>query len=168
MPRIGARRQPAASSAPPTGEQPAVGGLDGVRAWLAALDRRIRRLGIAGAVIVLVALATAGIAIYLALEASGDAATKSDLNEVRTKITAVEQSALSAADDDLAALGRQLESLEQRLTDQQRASSRNRSEIKVANDDIEDLRSDLSELSRRVSELETRSGSSDRSGSGGN
>lgn len=169
LPRLPRRRGDAQPPvAPPTGEQPIAGpgGLDGIRAWLAELERRLRiRSWIA------IGLALAGICVgaaglIIAQNAENDAATKAELNEVRTKITTVEQSVQQAAAEDIAAFGRRLDTLEQRVASQSERLDRTRSETRVADDDIEDLRGDLADLSDRLSDLETES-SSQSAGSGG-
>jgi septal ring factor EnvC (AmiA/AmiB activator) len=95
-----------------------------------------------------------GVAIYLALDAGDDTATKSDLNEVRTKVTSVEQSALRAAADDVAAFGDEIGRLERMIRSHGTAARRSRSELKVAGDDIDDLRKQIADLSDQLADLE--------------
>ena len=167
IPRIG-KRAPRADSPPseggpatapaadlPTGEHVVTGhGLDGIRAWLIQQDRQIRLRSIAGALLVGVALAAGAAGIIIATDARDNQATKEDLNSVRTKITSVEQSALQAASEDVAAFGQEIEDLQSRLRAQASQTDRNQSEIRVNGDDIEDLRRDISDLSDRVADVE--------------
>jgi septal ring factor EnvC (AmiA/AmiB activator) len=133
-------------------EEPPVAGaaapttLEGLRAWVAQLDRKLgTRFYALGAATVL-ALAAGIVAIVLVLGVKDDSATKSELSEVRDEVAGVEKSASQAAEDDLAALGdriSQLESQVQALRSDQTATDR---EISVVQDDINDLRDDVSAL----------------------
>lgn len=153
---------------PPTGEHPITGqGPDGVRDWLAQLDRKLRLRTLAAGLVAAIALGAGAAGVLLALDARDNSATKEDLNEVRTKITSVEQSALRAAADDIEMFSGRIESLENKLRTQATETKRNRAEIRVASDDIEDLRRELSELSNRVSDVEARPSGDGSSGSGG-
>lgn len=139
---------------PPTGEQPAGHGLDGVRAWLAQLDRQLRFRTLAAGVIGLVALVASGAGIYLALDAKDEAATVSDINEVRTKITEVEQAALRAASEDVESFRTRVDNLEALIRSQEAAGRRSRSELRVAGDDIDDLRRQISAMRGQIADLE--------------
>lgn len=171
-PRFGRARRPAPprqAPEPPTGEQAIPGqGLDGIRAWLAQLERELRTRSRIAAGAVIVALAASGVAIYFALDSPDDAATKSELNEVRTKITTVEQSALRAAADDVAAFGGEINRLEQMIRSQAGTAKRNRSELGVVTDDIDDLRRQISDLSDQLADLESEiAANAGQQGSGG-
>jgi septal ring factor EnvC (AmiA/AmiB activator) len=129
----------------PSGEHPTTT-LDGLRAWVAQIDRKLgTRFYALGAATVL-ALAAGIVAIVLVLGVKEDSATDSDLDQLREEVAGVEQSASEAAQDDLAALGdrvSQLESQIQALRSDQTATDQ---EISVVQDDIEDLRNDISAL----------------------
>ena len=120
--------------------------LDGLRAWVAQLDRRLgTRFYALGAATVL-ALAAGIVAIVLVLGVKEDSATKSDLDDLREEVAGVERSASQAAEDELSALGdrvSQLESQVQGLRSDQTATDE---EISVVQDDIEDLRNDIATL----------------------
>lgn len=151
------RALPSAATGPeaPTGEHPAGQAANGVRAWLAQLDRQIRMRTRAGAVIALAALVAAGAGIYLALDANDDAATVNDINEVRTKITEVEQAALRAASEDVESFQTRVDNLEALIRKQQEETSRSRTELKVAGDEIDDLRRQVSDLRGQIADLQT-------------
>jgi uncharacterized protein HemX len=129
----------------PSGEHPTTT-LDGLRAWVARIDRKLgTRFYALGAATVL-ALAAGIVAIVLVLQVKDDSATKADLDELREELAGVERSASQAAEDDVAALGdrvSQLESQMQSLRSDQTATDQ---EISVLQDDIEDLRNDVSAL----------------------
>jgi septal ring factor EnvC (AmiA/AmiB activator) len=120
--------------------------LEGLRAWVAQIDRKLgTRFYALGAATVL-ALAAGIVAIVLVLGVKEDSATDADLDQLREDLAGVEQSASEAAEDDLAALGdrvSQLESQIQALRSDQTATDQ---EISVVQDDIEDLRNDISAL----------------------
>jgi septal ring factor EnvC (AmiA/AmiB activator) len=129
----------------PSGEHPTTT-LEGLRAWVAQIDRKLgTRFYALGAATVL-ALAAGIVAIVLVLGVKEDSATDADLDQLREDLAGVEQSASEAAEDDLAALGdrvSQLESQIQALRSDQTATDQ---EISVVQDDIEDLRNDISAL----------------------
>jgi septal ring factor EnvC (AmiA/AmiB activator) len=120
--------------------------IDGLRAWVAQLDRKLgTRFYALGAATVL-ALAAGIVGIVLVLGVKEDSATKDDLKELRGEVAGVERSASEAARDEVAALGdrvSQLESQVQALRTDQTASDR---EISVIQDDIADLRDDVTAL----------------------
>lgn len=151
------RQQPAPTPypEPATGEHSLGGeGLSGIRAWLAQLDRELRVRTLAGIAIALIALLAAGTGIYLAADANDDAATISDINQVRTKITEVEQAALRAASEDVESFRTRIDNLEGLIRSQETASRRTRTELRVAGDEIGDLRGQISDLRNRLSDLE--------------
>jgi uncharacterized protein HemX len=120
--------------------------LDGLRAWVAQLDRKIGTRFYALAAGTVLALAAGIVGIVLVLGVKEDSATNADLDKLRDEVAGVEKSASEAAQDDVAALGdrvTQLESQVQSLRSDQTATDQ---EISVVQDDIEDLRNDVSGL----------------------
>ena len=149
---------------PPT---PGPDTLDGLRAWVAQLDRKLgTRFYALGAATVL-ALAAGIVAIVLVLGVKDDSATKDDLAELRDEVAGVEKSASQAAQDDVAALGDRISQLESAVTDLRADQTATDREISVVQDDISDLRNDVSALeSADTSGSTTDTGSGDGSGSG--
>lgn len=141
-PTPGAEPPAAATPAP----EPAPTSLDGLRAWVAQLDRKLgTRFYALGAAAVL-ALAAGIVAIVLALGVKDDSATKSDLAKLRDEVAGVEQSASQAAQEEVAALGDRVSQLESQLQALRGDQTSTDQEISVLQDDIEDLRNDISSL----------------------
>lgn len=136
--------------------------LDGLRAWVAQLDRKLgTRFYALGAATVL-ALAAGIVAIVLVLGVKDDSATKSDLADLRDEVAGVERSASQAAQDDVAALGDRISQLEAQVQDLRADQTATDREISVIQDDISDLRNDVSALES----ADTGGGSGTGSGSG--
>ena len=128
----------------PSGEHPTT--LEGLRAWVAQVDRKLgTRFYALGAATVL-ALAAGIVAIVLVLGVKEDSATDSDLDQLREELAGVEESASEAAQDDLAALGDRVSQLESQIQALRSDQTSTEHEISVILDDIEDLRNDISAL----------------------
>jgi septal ring factor EnvC (AmiA/AmiB activator) len=143
----GDKPTPAAPAEPPSGEMPAEATtLDGLRAWVAQLDRKLgTRFYALGAGTVL-ALAAGIVAIVLVLGVKEDSATSSDLDELREEVSGVERSASRAAEEEVAALGDRVSQLESQLQSLRSDQTSTDQEISVLQDDIADLRDDVSAL----------------------
>ncbi len=100
----------------------------------------------------------------MTLSLEQDAATDSDVQSLRDQISAVEQSASQAAEEDVQALERRLTELEDEVSSVSTRQTTTRRELKVVQDDIDELRSQVS--SADSSSGDASQGSSD-SGSGG-
>jgi hypothetical protein len=79
---------PDRSSAATPPEDPQVR-IDGLRAWLAQVERKLGVRSYAGAAGLVLALAAAAVALVLVLQLNDDAATKDDLAELRADAPAV-------------------------------------------------------------------------------
>ena len=86
--------------------------IDGLRAWVAQVDRKLGVRTYVGAAIAVLALAAAAVGLVLTLSLKQDAATDDDVASLRDQISAVEQSASEAAQEDVQALERRLTELE--------------------------------------------------------
>lgn len=136
--------------------------IDGLRAWLAQVDRKLGVRTYAFAAATVLALAAAAVAIVFALQLQEDSATKSDLDDLRGDLGAVEQQASEAATDEVDALSDRLDALEGEV-DALRGDQRTTSEeLQVVQDDIEDLRTEISDIESSPS-----GGTGSSSGSGG-
>jgi septal ring factor EnvC (AmiA/AmiB activator) len=118
--------------------------MEGLRAWLAQLDRKLALRTYVGAAIALLALAAAAVALVLVLSLRQDAATEDDVQSLRDEISGVEQSASEAAESRVSALEQRLDDLENEVNRISTAQSTSRRELKVVQDDIRELRGDLS------------------------
>ena len=132
----------------PTERPPSSGAttLDGLRAWIAQVDRKLgTRFYALGAATVL-ALAAGIVAIVLVLGVKEDSATDSDLDQLREEVAGVERSASEAAQDEVSALGDRVSQLESQIQGLRSDQTSTDQEISVLQDDIEDLRNDVSAL----------------------
>jgi septal ring factor EnvC (AmiA/AmiB activator) len=98
-----------------------------------------------GAAIAVLALAAAAVGLALTLSLKQDAATNDDIQSLRDQISAVEQSASQAAEEDVQALDRRLTELEADVNRISAGRTTTRREIKVVQDDIKELRSQVSQ-----------------------
>ncbi len=134
--------------------------IDGLRAWVAQVDRKLGVRTYVIAAIAVLALAAAAVGLVLTLSLKQDAATDDDIQSLRDQISAVEQSASQtasqAAQEDVQALDRRLAALEAEVNRISAGQTTTRRELKVVQDDIKELRSQVS-----------RAGSSSGSASGG-
>jgi septal ring factor EnvC (AmiA/AmiB activator) len=129
--------QEAAASADPNEK------LEGVRAWVAQLDRKLQtRFYALGAATVL-ALAAGIVAVVLALGVQDDSATKGQLAELRDQVDNATRSASDAAQDDLADLEDRLSEIETQLEALRSDHSATNREVSVVQDDIADLRDQI-------------------------
>ena len=97
-----------------------------------------------GAAIAVLALAAAAVGLVLTLSLKQDAATDDDVQSLRDQISAVEQSASEAAQEDVQALERRLTELEDEVNRISTGQTTTRRELKVVQDDIKELRSQVS------------------------
>jgi septal ring factor EnvC (AmiA/AmiB activator) len=127
--------------------------IDGLRAWLAQVDRKLGLRSYIGAALAALALAAAVVALVLTLSVQRDSVSQGELNALRDQLSVVELSATRAAEDDLQALRQQLADLEaevDKLSTQQNTSDR---ELQVIQDDIQELRSQASSGSQSGADL---------------
>jgi uncharacterized protein HemX len=130
--------------------------LDGLRSWVAQLDRRIGVRTYAGAAALVLALAAAAVALVLVLQLQDESATDTDVQQLRDEIAGVEDTASEAAQEDVRSLSDRLTEIESQVSEL--ASDRDAvdQEISVIQDDIQDLRDQIAEVE-----------SSDSAGAGG-
>jgi septal ring factor EnvC (AmiA/AmiB activator) len=129
-----------------TGEQPTE--LEGVRAWIAQLDRKLGTRTYAGAALLVLTLAAAIVALVLAIDARDNSASKSDLDQVRQELSGVAEQAGEAGDleSSLDSVTDRLDTLEKQVGDLESSDSDRSDQIGVIEDDIEDLRQQISDL----------------------
>jgi uncharacterized protein HemX len=120
--------------------------LDGLRAWLAQVDRKLGLRTYLLAAAALLALAAGVVGIVLALHVQNDAATNDDLAALRTEVGAVKQSATQAAQRTVQSLSARVDQLAsdvQRLDTERQTTDR---EIQVLQGDVRDLQNQVSTL----------------------
>jgi uncharacterized protein HemX len=181
----------AGSSKPPTGPQPPVAKpdaptpatpatgsqdaapqtvdqqLEGLRAWLAQLDRRLGVRSLAGALALVLALAAGIVGVVLAIGAKDESATKSEVQTLSERVSASTKEATRAAQDDLSTLSDRLDALESSVSTIASGQRTSDSELKVAQDDIDELRGQISDLKGEV-DAATQAAQQAASNSGGN
>jgi hypothetical protein len=118
--------------------------IDGLRAWVADLDRKLGVRTYIGGALVLLALAAAGVALFLTLSLKQDAATKDDLNAMRDQLSSVEQFAATAAHKGVKSLDQRLTDLETKVDKLSTGQTTSKRELQVIQDDIKELRSQVS------------------------
>ena len=141
-------------SRPTTGSQTAVGGpeptvnerLEGQRAWLAQLDRRVGVRSYAGAAALVIALAAAAVALVLVLQLRDDAAKTSDIDALRDEIAGVEDTATEAAEEDVQTMTQSLADLETEISELSADQDTTEQQLSVIEDDIQDLRDQIADL----------------------
>jgi uncharacterized protein HemX len=135
---------PAAPRAPTQARPDPHERIDGLRAWLTQLDRRVGVLTYVGAAIAVLALAAAAVALVLTLQLKRDAATNDDVASLRDQLSGVQQSATQAAQSSVRSLDQRLTDLQNevdRITSSQRTTRR---ELQVVQGDIKELRNQVS------------------------
>jgi len=120
--------------------------IDGLRAWLAQVDRKLGVRTYAFAAASVLALAAAAVAIVFALQLQEDSATNKDLDDLQSQLGTVSEEATQAAEEDVESLSDRLDSLESEVASLQDDQSTTNDELQVVQDDIEDLRSDISNI----------------------
>lgn len=141
-------RTPAPAQTPTPATPPADVGerIEGLRAWVAQLDRKLGVRSYAGGAALVLALAAAIVAIVLVLGVKEDSATTAELERLRGEVAGVERSATQAAQDDLAGLTSRVEALESQVASLRSDQDATDKEISVVQDDIVDLRDDIAAI----------------------
>jgi uncharacterized protein HemX len=156
---------------PATGPQPVVvretpeQQIDGLRAWVAQIDRRLGVRSIAGAVAIVLALAAGIVGVVLARDAKDHSATKAEVASLRDQVSASTKEASQATQDTIAELRDSIDALDSRVATIASGQRTSDSELEVAKSDIDELRGQISDLENQVNSL----GSSGQNlGNGGN
>jgi polyhydroxyalkanoate synthesis regulator phasin len=84
---------------------------EGLRGWVAQLDRKLGVRTYVGLAVVILALATSVVAIVLAIDARDNSARNQDLNELSDQVAAA-NTAAQTTEDDLTALEARVQALE--------------------------------------------------------
>jgi len=153
QPTAGGAQATQPPSKPPTGQHAAVAPepsiperLEGQRAWLAQLDRRVGVRTYAGAAALVIALAAAAVALVLVIQLDEEAAKTSDIDQLREEIAGVEDSATQAAEDDVQTVTERISELETQISEATSSQDDVDQQLSVLEDDIADLREQISEL----------------------
>ena len=137
--------------APATGEHP-VDPVEGQRAWIAQLDRKLSTRSYAGGAALILALAAAIVAIVMAVDARDNSASKDELTQIRQELSALEE--LENRNEQLSTevtdLGTRLDGVESQVGAASDADKGIEDRLGVVEDDIEDLREQISTLETDV------------------
>ena len=120
--------------------------IDGLRSWLAQVERQLRLRTYIGAAVGVLALAAAIAAVVLALGAKQDAATEGDIQDLREELTGVRETAAEAAQEDVQTISESLADLEDQISKLQSEQRTQSNELSVVQDDIQDLRNQVADL----------------------
>ena len=129
--------------------------IDGLRSWIAQLERKLNIRTIAIAVIGVLALAAAIFAIALARDTENDAATEAELEDVREELAGVKSTASEAAQDDVRSLTERIAALEDDLSTANQGDQKTEQQISVLQDDVQDLRDQIADLESSGGETTT-------------
>ena len=146
---------------PPTGEQPpqrpetVEEQIDGLRAWVAQLDRRLGIRTIALGLAAVLALAAGIVGVVLATDAKDQSATKDEVASLRDQVSASTKEATQATQDTVAELEESIDALETRVSTIASSQRTSDSELDVAKDDIEELRGQITDLENEVNSIDT-------------
>lgn len=146
---------------PPTGSQPEVRPetpqeqIDGLRAWVAQLDRRLGVRSLALGLAVVIALAAGVVGVVLAQDAKDNSATKDEVASLRDQVSATTKEASQATQDTIAELEESIDALEARVSTIASSQRTSDSELEVAQDDIEELRGQITDLENEVNSIDT-------------
>jgi hypothetical protein len=97
------------------------GRIDGLRGWLDQIERKQSRMTYFIVAGILIALATAGVALYLGITNNQDSATTSDVDGLKDQISKLE-SGQAATQSQLKAINDQLSALNGRVTTAERSA----------------------------------------------
>lgn len=135
-------------AAPAAKPEPVEERIDGLRAWIAQLDRRLGIRTWVGAVALVLALAAGIVGVVLAIDARDESATKADARALSEQIDAVQKEASSTAQRTVAQLNERVDALEQRMNTIASGQRTSDSKLSVVEDDINELRSQIAALER--------------------
>jgi septal ring factor EnvC (AmiA/AmiB activator) len=97
------------------------GRIDGLRGWLDQIERKQSRMTYFMVAGLLIALATAGVALYLGITNNQDSATTNDVNGIKDQISKLE-SGQASTQNQLKAINAQLGALNGRVTTAERSA----------------------------------------------
>lgn len=142
---------PPPGGAPATGGQPAVtetpdARIEGLRGWIAQLDRKLGVRTYAGAAAIVLALAAGIVGVVLATSAKDESATTAEVEALRDEVEAVQQESSQAVQQDIETLNGRFDDLEAKVAALGTSQRTSESEISVIQGDIDELRQQISDL----------------------
>ena len=146
---------------PTTGSQPVARPesveeqVDGLRAWIAQIDRRLGIRTLALGLAVVLALAAGIVGVVLAKDAKDNSATKDEVASLRDQVSASTKEASQSTQDTIGEINDRIEALEGRVATIASSQRTSDSELDVAKDDIEELRGQITDLQNEVNSIDT-------------
>jgi septal ring factor EnvC (AmiA/AmiB activator) len=147
--------KPATGSQPVAAPQSTAEQIEGLRAWVAQIDRKLGIRSLAGGLAIVLALAAGIVGVVLAIGAKDESATKAEVTSLRDEVSASTREVSRAAADDLTAINERIDALEGRVATIASSQRTSESELQVVQDDIDDLRGQLTDLESEVSAIES-------------
>jgi hypothetical protein len=124
-------------------------GTEGLRGWVAELDRKVGLRTYVGLALVILSVATAVVAIVLAIDARDNSARNQDLNQLSDQV-ASSAAATQTAEDDVNALDGRVAALENQLGSDTGAAAGAAGDLDkrlaTVESDIQDLRGQITDL----------------------
>jgi uncharacterized protein HemX len=146
---------------PPTGSQPPVRPesveeqLDGLRAWIAQIDRKLGIRTVALGAAVVLALAAGIVGVVLAKDAKDNGATKAEVKSLRDQVSASNEEVSEVTENTIAEVSDRIDAVEERVSALASSQRTSQSELEVAQDDIEELRDQITDLQNEVNSIDT-------------
>ena len=97
--------------------------MEGLQGWMAELERKQGRITYFGALVLLIAIAAAGAALYFGLTTRSDSATKSDLDALTKRVDALESAVAKNSKDTQNALNASIAQLQSSISSLQKQQS---------------------------------------------
>jgi hypothetical protein len=145
----------------PTGSQPVARPesveeqIDGLRAWIAQIDRRLGIRSVAIGLAVVLALAAGIVGVVLAKDAKDNSATKDEVASLSDQVSASTKEASQSTQDTINEINDRIDALEGRVATIASSQRTSDSELDVAKDDIEELRGQITDLENEVNSIDT-------------
>jgi uncharacterized protein HemX len=98
--------------------------IEGLQGWMAELERKQARLTYFGALALLLAIATAGAALYFGLTNRSDSAKKSDLDALTKRVDSLEGAVVKSSKDTQNALNASIAQLQQSISGLQKRQAK--------------------------------------------
>jgi septal ring factor EnvC (AmiA/AmiB activator) len=140
---------------PPTPTETPESRIEGLRAWIGLVDRKLGIRTYAGGAAVVLALAAGIVGVVLATSAKDESATKEEVKSLRDQVSASNEEVSQSTEDTLGEINDRIDALEGRVATIASSQRTSDSELDVARDDIDELRDQITELQNQVNSIET-------------
>jgi uncharacterized protein HemX len=124
---------------------------EGLRAWIAQIERKLGVRSFAGGAAIVLALAAGIVGVVLAISAKDESATKAEVRSLRDQVSASTEEVSAAAQADLTEINERIDALESRVSTIASSQRTSDSELQVVQDDIDELRGQITDLEAAAS-----------------